>query len=163
MLWEKFGLTEDDIVTLEEFLCVNPQTGVVTEGTGRLRKLRWALPNQGESGSIRVVYVDFVRYEKIYLISAYPKNEKGELKNVKVDRVRIASLPRFHGQQIKVLREKRNMTQQLFASALGVSKKTVEAWEAGRNVPEGPAQRMLELIEKDEKLFEKYAIVSREQ
>ena len=91
------------------------------------------------------------------------KYEKGELKNVKVDRVRIASLPRFHGQQIKVLREKRNMTQQLFASALGVSKKTVEAWEAGRNVPEGPAQRMFELMEKDEKLLEKYAIVSREQ
>jgi len=91
------------------------------------------------------------------------KYEKGELKNVNVDRVSIASLPRFRGQQIKVLREKQKMTQQLFASALGVSKKTVEAWEADRNVPEGPAQRMLELMEKDEKLLEKYAIVSRKQ
>lgn len=54
------------------------------------------------------------------------------------------------------------MTQQLFASALGVSKKTVEAWEADRNIPEGPAQRMLELMEKDENLLEKYAIVNRE-
>lgn len=90
------------------------------------------------------------------------KYEKGEFENVRVDRVRIASLQRFQGQQIKVLREKRKMTQQLFASALGVSKKTVEAWEAGRNVPEGPAQRMLELMEKDENLLERYAILSRE-
>lgn len=77
--WEKFGLTEDDIVSLEEILCANPQAGVVMEGTGGLRKIRWALPNQGKSGGIRIVYVDFVRYEKIYLISAYPKNEKENL------------------------------------------------------------------------------------
>ena len=88
--------------------------------------------------------------------------EKGQLKNVTVKRVKIASLPRFHGQEIKAIRERQRLSQQVFASALGVSKKTVEAWEADRNIPEGPAQRMLELIDKDENLFEKYAIVSRE-
>ncbi len=90
------------------------------------------------------------------------KYEKGELKKVKVNRVSITSVPCYHGQQIKLLREKQRMTQQLFASALGVSKKTVEAWEAGRNVPEGPAQRMLELMAKDKNLLERYAIVRRE-
>lgn len=88
--------------------------------------------------------------------------EKGELKDVKVNRLRIASLPRFRGREIKAIREKYRLSQQVFASALGVSKKTVEAWEADRNIPEGPAQRMLDLIDKDENLFEKYAIVSRE-
>jgi len=77
--WESIGLTEDDIVELENFLCINPQSGDIMEGTGGLRKLRWALPNRGKRGSIRVVYVDFVYYEKIYLISAYPKNEKDNL------------------------------------------------------------------------------------
>lgn len=88
--------------------------------------------------------------------------EKGELRNVTVNRVRIASLPHFHGPEIKAIREKHRLSQQVFARAIGVSKKTVEAWEADRNVPEGPAQRMLELIDKDENLFEKYAILSRE-
>jgi putative transcriptional regulator len=88
--------------------------------------------------------------------------EKGELKNVTIIHVRIASLPHFQGPEIKAIREKHRLSQQVFARALGVSKKTVEAWEAGRNVPEGPAQRMLELIDKDENLFEKYAIISHE-
>lgn len=77
--WENIGLTEDDIAELENFLCINPHSGDIMEGTGGLRKLRWALPNRGKRGSIRVVYVDFVYYEKIYLISAYPKNEKDNL------------------------------------------------------------------------------------
>lgn len=88
------------------------------------------------------------------------KYEKSELKNVKVDRVNIASLPRFNAQQIRVLRERHKLTQQVFADVLGVSKKTVEAWEAGRNTPNGPAQRMLGLMDKDDNLLEKYAIMS---
>ena len=35
------------------------------------------------------------------------------------------------------------MTQNLFAQTLGVSVKTVEAWEANKNIPQGPAQRIL--------------------
>lgn len=49
------------------------------QGTGGLRKVRFAIENRGKSGSIRVVYVDFVIYETIYLISAYSKNEKDNL------------------------------------------------------------------------------------
>lgn len=48
-------------------------------GTGKLRKMRFALPNRGKSDSSRVLYVDFVIAETIYLIYAYPKNEKDNL------------------------------------------------------------------------------------
>lgn len=47
--------------------------------TGGLRKIRFPFENRGKSGSSRVVYVDFAIYEKIYLISAYAKNEKENL------------------------------------------------------------------------------------
>lgn len=77
--WKIIGLTEDDMVELEYCLCRNPQLGPVVPGTGALRKIRWALPNRGKRGSIRIVYVDFAVYEKIYLISAYTKNEKDNL------------------------------------------------------------------------------------
>ena len=40
--------------------------------------MRFALPNRGKSGSSRVLYVDFVLAETIYLIFAYPKNEKDD-------------------------------------------------------------------------------------
>ena len=48
-------------------------------GTGGVRKMRFAFEHRGKSGSIRVIYVDFEIYEKIYLITAYPKNEKENL------------------------------------------------------------------------------------
>lgn len=41
--------------------------------------MRSALENRGKSGSVRIIYVDFVVYEKLYLITAYPKNEKDNL------------------------------------------------------------------------------------
>jgi putative transcriptional regulator len=88
--------------------------------------------------------------------------EKGELSKVKVDRRTVAPLPRYRGKEIRTIRLKQKMTQQTFAYALGVNKKTVEAWEAGRNVPNGPAQRMLQLMHKDEGLLEKYAIMKNE-
>ena len=41
--------------------------------------MRFAFEQQGKSGSARVIYVDFEVYEKIFLITAYPKNVKDNL------------------------------------------------------------------------------------
>lgn len=41
--------------------------------------MRFALENRGKSGSVRIIYVDFLVYEKLYLITAYPKNKKDNL------------------------------------------------------------------------------------
>ena len=38
--------------------------------------MRFALEGKGKSSSVRVLYVDFVVFEKIYLITAYPKSQK---------------------------------------------------------------------------------------
>jgi len=74
--WNDMGLTDDDLKLLQEELIMNPQKGKVIQGTGGLRKLRIAFENKGKSGSGRVCYVDFALYERIYLITAYPKNKK---------------------------------------------------------------------------------------
>ena len=77
--WRDMGLDDNDLQVLQSQLLNNPQTGKVIKGTGKLRKMRFALPNKGKSGSSRVLYVDFVLAETIYLIFAYPKNEKDDL------------------------------------------------------------------------------------
>ena len=41
--------------------------------------MRFAFEQQGKSGSARVIYVDFEVHEKLYLLTAYPKNEKDNL------------------------------------------------------------------------------------
>ena len=41
--------------------------------------MRFAFEDRGKSGSVRVIYVDFEVYEKIFLITAYSKDEKDNL------------------------------------------------------------------------------------
>ena len=77
--WQKLGLSDDELRQLQESLLENPKAGKVIRGTKGLRKIRIAFEGQGKSGSGRVAYVDFTVYETIYLITAYPKNEKDNL------------------------------------------------------------------------------------
>ena len=77
--WQAMGLDDNDLQILQTQLLQNPQIGKVIKGTGKLRKMRFALPNKGKSGSSRVLYVDFVLAETIYLIFTYPKSEKDNL------------------------------------------------------------------------------------
>lgn len=66
----------------------------------------------------------------------------------------------YEAQEIKEIRSSLGMTQAAFALFMGVSKKTVEAWEAGYNMPNGPSLRLLSMVEQDPKLPEKYCISS---
>lgn len=90
-------MNDNDLRRLQEELLFNPEKGDVMQGIGGLRKLRFAFEGQGKSGSVRVCYVDFVIYESIYLITAYPKSEKENLS--KSERNSIAKM-------IKVLESK---------------------------------------------------------
>lgn len=77
--WKELGLTDRDLRRLQEELLANPKVGSVMQGTGGIRKMRFAFENRGKSGSIRVIYVDFEIREKLYLLTAYPKNIKDNL------------------------------------------------------------------------------------
>ena len=77
--WQKMGLDDDELRQLQETLLQNPKAGTVIRGTKGLRKIRIAFEGRGKSGSGRVAYVDFTVHETIYLITAYPKNEKDNL------------------------------------------------------------------------------------
>jgi hypothetical protein len=78
-LWKSLGLGDDDLRPLEEFLCLYPDHGKVVTGTGGLRKLRWGLGGSGKRSGIRILYVDFPAYEKLYLLGAYKKTVKVDL------------------------------------------------------------------------------------
>lgn len=86
--WEKLGLNDADLRRLQEELLADPKVGAVMRGTGGIRKMRFAFEDRGKSGSVRVIYVDFEVYEKIYLITAYPKNEKDNLSDAERNELR---------------------------------------------------------------------------
>jgi len=79
--WNELKLTDDDLIPLEEYLSKNPDAGDVVQGTNGIRKLRWALQNKGKRGGIRVLYVDIVISEKIYMLDLFPKSEKENISN----------------------------------------------------------------------------------
>jgi len=87
--WKKLGLNDDDLQPLEEFLIDNPEAGRVVEGTGGIRKLRWALPRSGKSGGIRVLYLDFIVAEKICIFDLFPKTVKGNLTKTEKDALKL--------------------------------------------------------------------------
>lgn len=58
----------------------------------------------------------------------------------------IVPVTEYSKEQIRDIRIKAHMTQHVFASFLGVSVKTVEAWEGGRTHPTGPAYRLMHLL-----------------
>lgn len=74
--------------------------------------------------------------------------EKGNLK-ANTRTISITPIEEFTANEIKDIRKNAGMTQMLFAKFLGVSLKTVEAWEAGRNHPNGTACRLLSLTKRD--------------
>lgn len=86
--------------------------------------------------------------------------EKGN-SEVKTVTLSVAPLPDIKSDDIKNIRRSLDMTQMIFAAVMGVSVKTVEAWETGTNTPSGSAKRMLSLLRSDPQLPEKYKLLSR--
>lgn len=97
--WEDLGLTDEDLLRLQIELLADPKVGDVMRGTGGVRKMRFAFEHRGKSGGVRVIYVDFEVYEKIYLLTAYTKNEKENL--TKDERNEIKKLIAILEQQLK--------------------------------------------------------------
>ena len=74
--------------------------------------------------------------------------EKGTAKAETV--VRKSSLPVV---DVASQRKKLNLTQKSFAKILGVSPRTVEAWESGKSTPTPTAKNLLYLISLDPELI----------
>lgn len=86
--WKELGFNDTDLGFLQNELVVNPTAGAVIKETGGLRKIRFAFNNQGKRGSVRVIYIDFESYKKIFLITAYAKNEKDDLSKAEQNELR---------------------------------------------------------------------------
>lgn len=71
--------------------------------------------------------------------------EKGQGK-ARIKTYMILPVKEYTNVEIRDIRKRAGMTQSVFASYMGVSKKTVEAWECGRTHPTGPAFRLLDIL-----------------
>ena len=64
---------------LVAFVSANPEAGKIIPETGGVRKVRWALAGRGKRGGARLIYYYHSERMPLFLLSAYPKNEKANL------------------------------------------------------------------------------------
>lgn len=88
--WIDLGFTEDDLLNLQLMLLENPKRGSVMQGTGGLRRMRYAFEGRGKSGSVRVLYVDFEAHERILFLNVFAKDEKENLTKEERNQIRTA-------------------------------------------------------------------------
>jgi len=72
-------LFEDEKAELISYLSAFPNAGVLIQGTGGIRKLRWARSGRGKSGGVRVIYYFHNSEMPLYLLTLFGKNEKTNL------------------------------------------------------------------------------------
>jgi hypothetical protein len=74
-------LDDDGFAQLQVALMVNPAAGDLIEGTGGLRKLRFADSRRGKGkrGGLRVIYYYWTRASEFWLFTLYDKDEMADL------------------------------------------------------------------------------------
>ena len=83
--------------------------------------------------------------------------QQGKIKARKT-KLTIKPVDTFDTDDIKQIRQKTRLSQVIFAGSLGVSPKTVEAWENGRNKPDGASCRLLEIVRDDPSFIKRFQI-----
>jgi hypothetical protein len=72
-------MDEEERVLLVDYLARNPLAGDIIQGTGGVRKLRWALDGRGKSGGARVIYYYHSEAMPLFALTAYAKNDRADL------------------------------------------------------------------------------------
>lgn len=66
----------------------------------------------------------------------------------KIDTLCLPPKRPFRPEDIRRIRAANHVSQAVFAVILGIGKTTVQQWEQGQKKPSGPAQRLLDLIDR---------------
>lgn len=77
----KWRLTLEDLQEIENQIAASPARWPVIQGSGGLRKIRFSPESSagGKSGGLRVCYFLVDAAARIYLVTAFAKNEKANL------------------------------------------------------------------------------------
>lgn len=81
---------------------------------------------------------------------------EGDTSKAKMVEIEVTDpVPHYKAEDVARTRKSLNLSQRALASVLGVSTRTVEAWEAGRNEPSGAARHLLYLFDCDHTLVDR--------
>ena len=72
-------LSGEEVNDLINYLATHPTAGVVMQGTGGIRKLRWKREGTGKSSGVRVIYYFYNEQYPLFLLTIFGKSEKVNL------------------------------------------------------------------------------------
>ena len=79
-LWTAKALVSDEErMDLIAYLAENPTAGDIMEGTGGVRKVRWARRGGGKSGGFRVIYYYYSEVIPLFALAMFEKSAKVNL------------------------------------------------------------------------------------
>ncbi len=139
--WDRLGFKDDDLRRLELEIMIDPSRFPIMKGTG------------GAKMSDMFDSIMTGLNEAI-------EDAKSMSKKLPRRVVTVVPVKEYNADDVKKIRNSIGMSQKTFASYLGVSDKTVEAWESGVNRPSGAASRLLNMMEMDDKLTEEFPFVT---
>ena len=72
------ALSDDEYAGLQNHLSEHPDAGAIIQGTGGVRKIRWAVSGRGKRGGSRLIYY-WDCGDRILMLYVYLKNERENL------------------------------------------------------------------------------------
>ncbi|MDR1487354.1 MAG: type II toxin-antitoxin system RelE/ParE family toxin [Deltaproteobacteria bacterium] len=75
----KKHLDDDERKELVSFLAYNPAIGDLIQGTGGVRKVRWAREGGGKSGGFRVIYFYSSPGAPLFILNLFAENEQANI------------------------------------------------------------------------------------
>ena len=89
----KRRMSAKEVEAVIDLVAVGPLSGDLIQGTGGLRKLRFAVDGKGKSGSVRIIYYYYNESIPVFLITVFAKKEKDNL--TKAERNMLAKVVRI--------------------------------------------------------------------
>jgi hypothetical protein len=88
-------LNDEEYRTLQNILVEKPDSGDIIQGSGGIRKIRWAASGRGKRGGARVIYYWATQHDQIFMLYAYAKNERENLTKDQLSVLRAVVVTEF--------------------------------------------------------------------
>lgn len=75
----RIGVSDAEVLLLEQTIAGNPEAGDVIPGLGGIRKIRFAIGMKGKRGGGRAIYFLMLADDTAVMLFAYAKNEQEDL------------------------------------------------------------------------------------
>jgi mRNA-degrading endonuclease RelE of RelBE toxin-antitoxin system len=79
-------LSDDEYRQLQIELANYPAAGVIIQGSGGIRKMRWSIGKRGKRGGVRILYYWAVQQDRLLMLFVYSKSNQDDLS---LDQIKI--------------------------------------------------------------------------